>query len=304
MTGNNNLKIYVVLVNLGAWRHTIECMESLLGSTYTNYSCVVVDVKDIDRSLNHLNNWLEKEKDDRFVLISESENKGFAYANNIGIDYALAQNDGHFMWILNNDTVVNDDALEKLMLYYNENKHTDKIGFLGSKILDYTKRDLIENVGGTFNPLTGYSVLIGMGQQDIGQFSGKKMYVDYVVGASMFLPASLIKEIGLMEEDYFLYFEDVDWCLRAKKAGYVNLTCEDSIVYHKQGISTGVKLSGSERNLGNKKYLYTSYLKLYRKHFKYLIPVAYLILVKQMLGKLFRRNKDEARLILDVLLSR
>jgi len=143
----------------------------------------------------------------------------------------------------------------------------------------------------------------GMGEKDAGQFNNKETKVDYVIGASMFCHSSLVHKIGLMPEDYFLYYEDIDWCLTAQKAGYKNLTCTKSHVYHKQGISTGAKLLTNDNHLKNKKQLYLSYLKLYRRHYKRFLPVAYFILFKQMAGKLFHGNLPEAKLIFHVIIS-
>ncbi len=166
--------------------------------------------------------------------------------------------------------------------------------------MDYEDMKLIQNVGGTFNKWTGYSVLIGMGEKDTGQFDDKENEVDYVIGASMFCHSSLIKKIGLMPEDYFLYYEDIDWCITAQKAGFRNYTCTKSIIYHKQGLSTGAKLLTKDSHLKNKKHLYLSYLKFYKRHYKSLLLVAYLILIKQLLGMIYHQKFNEAKAIFKV----
>jgi len=175
------------------------------------------------------------------------------------------------------------------------------IGFIGSKILDYKDNGLIQNVGGKFNKWTKYPVWIGVGEKDIGQFDNKEIKVDHVIGASMFLHKSLIQRIGLMPENYFLYYEDTDWCLTAQKAGFWNSTCAKSIVYHKQGISTEVKHLNNDKQLQNKKYLYWGYLMLYHRHFKWLLPIAYLILFKQMAGKAWHKKYNEVSMIFKTL---
>ncbi|RLD77510.1 MAG: hypothetical protein DRJ10_11825, partial [Bacteroidetes bacterium] len=195
----------------------------------------------------------------------------------------------------NNDTVIDNNSLVELINQYHQNEKN--IGFIGSIILDYKDNKLIQNAGGTFNKWTGYSVLIGMGKKDTGQFDNQEIKVDYVIGASMFCHSSLMHKIGLMPEDYFLYYEDIDWCITAQKAGFKNKTCTKSKVYHKQGISTGAKLLVNDRHLQNKKHLYLSYLKLYRRHFKRLLPVAYFILFKQMAGKVMHKKYNEAQVI-------
>jgi GT2 family glycosyltransferase len=297
-------KTYIIIVNFGTPGHTIECLESVSENNHQHFQVVVVDVSNINKSVEIISKWIEEKKDDRFVLIEERENKGFAFANNIGIKYSLRQDDFGFLWVLNNDTVIPKNSLEELIKCYERKKEKGKIGFIGSKIMDYEKKKLIQNVGGTFNKWTGYSVLIGMGENDTGQFDNKQLKIDYVIGASMFCHSSLIQEIGLMPDDYFLYYEDIDWCITAQKAGFENLTCTKSLVFHKQGISTGAKLLTNDNHLKNKKYLYLSYLKFYKRHYKLFLPVAYFILIKQMAGKIFHNKFNEAKLIMKVMFTK
>lgn len=299
----NHNKVYIIIINYGTPLHTIECLESILHNDHVNYQAVVVDIANIHYSVDTITAWISGKEDNRFVLIAEQENKGFAFANNIGIKYSLEQNDCNFLWVLNNDTIIAKNSLEELVKFYGQNVDKETCGFIGSKILDYENRDVIQNVGGTFNKWTGYSVLLGMGEKDVGQFEDKRIKLDYVVGAAMFFSPSLVSEIGLMPEDYFLYYEDIDWCITAQKSGFKNTTCIKSLVYHKQGVSTGAKLLSNDNHLQNKKYLYLSYLKLYRRNYKWLLPVAYFILFKQMAGKIFHGKFAEAKLIFKVIFS-
>ena len=170
--------------------------------------------------------------------------------------------------------------------------------------MDYNNRSLIQNVGGTFNKWTGYSTLLGMGETDKKQYDRNLYAIDYVVGASMFFHVSLVEEIGLMPENYFLYYEDIDWSITAKRKGFTNITCIDSVIFHKQGISTGSKLLTETSNLVIKKHLYLSYLIFYRRHFKWLIPIAYFILMKQWAGKMVHNNLEEAGVILKVIFNK
>jgi len=300
----NQNKVYIIIINYGTSEHTVECLQSICENKHGHFQVVVVDVSNINRSVEKITKWIEEKNNNRLVLIQEEKNNGFAYANNIGIRYSLRQGDCDFLWILNNDTVIKKNSLEELINCYQQNKDKEITGFIGSKIMDYEDNELIQNVGGTFNKWTGYSVLVGMGEKDTGQFDNQEINIDYVIGASMFCHSSLVHKIGLMPEEYFLYGEDTDWCLTAQKAGFKNSTCPKSLVYHKQGISTGAKLLTNDNHLYNKKHLYLSYLKLYRRHYKWLLPVAYFILFKQMAGKIFHYNLPEAKLILQVIFKK
>ena len=296
-------KVFIIIINYGTPGHTIECLQSICENNHELFQVVVVDVSNINLSVKKINQWIAEKNDSRFILIQEKENKGFAFANNIGIKYSLEQDDCDFIWILNNDTIIEKNSLKELINCYEQKQDKEITGFIGSKILDYKDNELIQNVGGTFNKWTGYSVLVGMGEKDTGQFDNQEINIDYVIGASMFCHSSLVHKIGLMPENYFLYYEDIDWCITAQKAGFRNSTCTKSIIYHKQGLSTGARLLTRDSHLKNKKHLYLSYLILYRKHYKSLLPVAYFILFKQMAGKIFHNNLYEAKLILQVIVS-
>ena len=107
-----------------------------------------------------------------------------------------------------------------------------------------------------------------------------------------------------MPEDYFLYFEDTDWCVKAQRAGFVNKVCTSAVVYHKQGTSTGVKYIEDEKALKNKRYFYKNLLKFYKLHYKRYLPAAYFFLIKKWAGRLARGNYKEAKEIINVILNK
>lgn len=294
MEGN---KIYIITVNYGTPHHTIECLKSIMENRYKHFQVLIIDVSNLNQSVDLISNWIETVDDERFCLTQISENRGFAHGCNVGIKLALENEDCEFIWLLNNDTIIDESSLTELVNCYNKNKKNKNVGIIGSKILEYNARDAIQNVGGKFNKWTGYSVLIGMGETDKGQYDNTELNPDYIVGASMFFHSSLVLKIGLLPENYFLYYEDIDWSITAKKAGLINITCTASLIYHKQGMSTGVKLLTKDHQLKNKIYLYRSYLFFYRRHYKNLIIIAYIMLLKQLAGKLFRGKLLEAGII-------
>ena len=238
----NPQTVNIILINYGTPPDTIECLESIKKNRYQYFRVIIVDIQNLNDSLNKLNQWIANAGDKRFEVIEEDENMGFSYANNVGIKHALSNYNNEFFWIINNDTVIDKNALSTLVECFEQNKNSRKIGFVGSKIMDYYHRNIIENIGGTFNKWTGYSVLIANGKIDADEYRSKLLTIDYVVGASMFFHKLLLDTIGLMPEEYFLYYEDVDWSLTAKKAGFDNISCLKSVVFHKQGASTNTKL--------------------------------------------------------------
>ena len=296
-------KVCIISVNYGNWDDTIECYESIKKNTFKDFNVITVDVADKNNSFQKLNNW-HKNNTEQFHLLQLNENKGFAYANNFALKYIINNFQTEFIWILNNDTIIDPDALHALFEYYAKHSQTGKIGFIGSKVLEYNSPEIIQTVGGSFNKKTGYSILTGKGDKDEGQYDNIILKPDYVIGASMFFHIDLIKDIGFMPEDYFLYYEDIDWCLTANLNGFTNYTCTESIVLHKQGKSTENKYTKKTLNLNTRKYMYSSYLKLYRKHFNNYMYIAYLILIKQLAGRLFHLQFREACIILKTIFGK
>lgn len=173
----------------------------------------------------------------RLVLIDCEFNLGFAGANNTGLRYALASGARQYFWLLNNDTVVAPTALACQVKHMQEGR---RIGILGSKLINYYDTESVQELGGS-----SYNRWIARGY-GLGAFSDPRFdpelnslgtAMDYVAGASMLVSKAFISEVGFMDEELFLYFEELDWALRAKGTftlGY----CSASIVYHKQGAST------------------------------------------------------------------
>ncbi len=300
----NNPTVYIILVNYGTPDDTVECMESILQNSYHKFKVIIVDVENLNKSVEKISLWIDAHKDNRFKLIKEHENKGFAHANNTGIKFSLSQKDCSFLWILNNDTVIDKESLARQVNFYNRVSQKEKPGFIGTKTMDYSKTDIIQNVGGVFNKWTKFPQWIGSGEKDTGQYDNAELPVDHIQGSSMFLHHTLIEAIGFMPEDYFLYFEDTDWCIKAQRAGYINKVCATGIIYHKQGASTGVKYMDDEKVLQNKYYFYKNLLKFYRLYFKRWLPAAYFFLFKKWTGRIIKGEWQEAKIIWKVIWRR
>ncbi len=296
-------KVYIILINYKNWQDTIECLESLKKINYKKIEIILSEVCDLNNSRKEIKKYLENYPL-KTKIIYLKQNNGFAFANNQALKKILAYKNSEFIWILNNDTIVEKNALKSLAELYFEKKKISKPGFIGSKIVEYDNPMIIQTVGGTFNPKTGYSKLIGKGKKDKNQFNNKQLKPDYVIGASMFFHKNLILDIGLMPEDYFLYYEDIDWCFKALKKGYTNYTCLKSKILHKQGRTTGNKYNKKKTKSTTRKYMYSSYLKFYKNHFKKYIIIGYIILLKQFIGRIVKFQFKEAKMILEAIFSK
>ena len=174
------------------------------------------------------------------IIIDTESNRGFAGGNNEGVRFALLKNDFSYIWFLNNDTVIEPDTLQQLVLQIErQNSLGKKVGVVGSKLLYYNKPDTIQAAGGIYYKMFAYSRHIGSGETDRGQFDNENLKMDYIIGASMMVTREFIDDVGLMSEDYFIYFEETDWITRGRKKGWYTTYAWKSRVYHREGASIG-----------------------------------------------------------------
>ena len=221
-------KIYIILLNWNNEEDTLECIESLEGINYDNYKIIVVDNGSEAESVLKI-----EKKYPELKIIKNKENFGFAGGNNIGIKYAM-ENGADYVLLLNNDTTVEKDFLEKLVEAGELNKEN---GLLGPKTNYHSEQNRIWFAGGKVSWLKNKGTHIGLDEIDSKQYDEIKE-VDYLTGCCLLIKREIIEKIGVLEEDYFLYYEDTDFCLRAKNIGYKCLYIPEAKIYHKVSRST------------------------------------------------------------------
>lgn len=216
--------VFVIVLNWNGQNDTLECLQSLQKLDYDNFELLVVDNGSTDGSENVLRSSFPA-----VHVIQTGENLGYAGGNNVGIRYALSHG-ADYVWLLNNDTTVDPGALNALV----ETALGDtQIAFVGSKIYFHDKPDQVWCVGGTIDLAAGGRTdHPGMGQKDVGQFDNITD-VGYVTGCSLFVSKVAISAIGLIPEEYFLYFEETDWNVLAQRMGYRTVLAPASHVWHK-----------------------------------------------------------------------
>ena len=165
-------------------------------------------------------------------MIRSDKNLGFAGGNNLGIPYA----DGDYILFLNNDTIINQPILENLARALDNNP---QIGCVSPKIACWPEKKQLQYSGSTpMSPVTLRNENIGFGQTDTGQFN-KSRYTAFAHGAAMMIRTTDIKKFGMMPEFYFLYYEELDWCVQIRRAGLKIWYEATSTVYHKESMSVG-----------------------------------------------------------------
>lgn len=227
-------KVSFILLNWNGLQDTIECLESIKEITYPNYEVLVVD----NGSEGNDVEVLRKKFGDYIQIIENDENYGFSEGNNIGIRFILKNSNPEYILLLNNDTVVDKEFLKELVTLAEEEQ---KIGIVGPKIFYYNfndRKDIINFAGADLNLWNLKERRYGCCEVDKGQLDEYRE-VEKVEGSCMLLKRSLIENIGLLDPDYFTYWEETDYCFRARRAGFRLFYAPKAHVWHKIAASTG-----------------------------------------------------------------
>jgi GT2 family glycosyltransferase len=281
-------KVCIIILNWNGLQDTIECLKSLFELNYQNFEVILVDNGSDEDCSKPI-----KEKYKNVKLILNRENLGFAAGNNVGIRYGLSKG-CEYIWLLNNDTVVEPDTLLNLVL---EIEKYPKAGIAASKIYYFNSPQKIWFAGAQIEWMKGTSNHIGLGEIDIGQFNFV-MEMDRVTGCSMLIKRIVCEEVGILDEKYFLYAEEVDWCVRARKAGFKCIFVPSSIVYHK--VSRSVKKTGSWNQVFEY-YNTRNFLYLIKKSFCF--PLREIILVIVIVRKLANIKRVCLKMALSIVKS-
>ena len=238
-----------------------------------------------------------------WALIQTGANLGFAGGCNVGLRHALARGDADYVWLLNNDTVVAPTALNELVQVANASPQP---GITGSTLLFYDRPDTVQALGGgTFNRWRAMTQHIGEGlSHRAAQAAGAKVVQDrlaYVVGASMLVSKEFIKRVGLLHEAYFLYFEELDWAERAKRANppFAMGYAAGSLVYHRVGASAGT----AARSLSSIAFLNRSRMMFMKRFYPRLLPVARMQLGWESVKAALKGRLAEAAVLSRIALS-
>lgn len=226
--------VAIVIVNYKGRDDTLQCLLSLLLLTYPNFSVVLVDqnsgdgLVDIGREMAAQSEW-----GNRLHLIANGENTGFAGGCNLGTRAALDAG-AEYVFLLNNDTIVPPDLLEPLVQYAESDA---KVGVVGPTLRYFDAPDVIWASGG----------MMGERAQSLLRRNGEKadtepaqsVDVDFIVGAGLLAKRAVWETVGLLNENFFLYYEEADFCVRARKAGWRTVHVPAAHLWHKVSRSTG-----------------------------------------------------------------
>src|SRR3990167_1927416 len=221
-------KIYNVILNYNGYEDTILLLKSLPKLKAPGYqiSTVIIDNRSTDDSVGRLSELIGQLKIDK--LIENRKNIGFAKGNNVGIKYALNQG-AVYILLLNNDTKIVDNFLPSLLKIDAD---------IASPVVQFHEfkesKNWIYDYGGFINWTTGRTYHINKNSQPKTN-NIQTIPVDYIAGCCMFIKRKVFETIGLLDEKYFIYFEDVDFCVTAKKKGFSVIVDPTTVIYHKLG---------------------------------------------------------------------
>ena len=219
--------VSVITVNYDQPEVTCELIRSLNEITYPSIEIIVVDNASPTRSPDMIT-----ERFPQVKLIKSNHNLGFAGGNNLGIIEAK----GSYLLLINNDTEVEPGFLEPLV---QKLELDPNIGAVSPKIRYFYQKDTLQFAGFTpMNPVTIRNQGIGFNEKDRGQYDEDRE-TSFAFGAAMLLPVAVVKKVGLMADIFFLYYEELDWFQRIRDTGYRIMYVHNSIVYHKDSITTG-----------------------------------------------------------------
>lgn len=228
LDGVNTMEsVSIITVNYNGYSVTCDLLDSLLEYGYDSCEIIVVDNGSIINEAEPL-----QVKYPGIITIRSEVNLGFAGGNNLGIMRSLREN----LLFLNNDMTVTPNFLEPLVVRLNSNS---SIGMVSPKILFEYAPDTIQFAG--YTPLRNITLrnrLIGYNEVDYGQYD-IAAETPYALGAAMLVKRNIIEKVGLIPETYFLYYEELDWCLRIRENGFSIWYEPASKVFHKESATAG-----------------------------------------------------------------
>ena len=219
-----NPKISILILNWNGLHNTIECLRTVEKISYPNCDILVIDNGSTDRSVEHIINQFPGIK-----IIENNKNLGYAGGNNIGIRYAI-DHGAEYILLLNNDTVVDPQLLKAFL---KASQDHPEYAIFNPKVYYYSTPDKIWSLGINWNKQSGMFLFKGDGLIDDGRLNNEPFEIDYAIGCCLFFDTRVIERIGLFEPKFFLFFEEYDWCSRARIAGYKCLSVPEAKIWHK-----------------------------------------------------------------------
>jgi GT2 family glycosyltransferase len=253
-----------VVLNTNHREDTLQCLTSLNQNTYENHKIILLDNASIDGTVYSVRSLLPE-----VLIIELQQNLGYAGNNNVGIQAAMEQ-DAEWVFLLNEDTILSPDCISHLVSVGESNP---TIGIVGPMVYHHNEPDIIQSAGGRTDKY--YRAWhLGQDERDQGQFQLPHS-VEWISGCGIMVRRAVIEQVGVIDERFFYYVEEFEWCVRARKAGWQIIHVPKAKLWHK----------GVQRNYQPKPsvtyYATRNRLLLLSKH--HAIPMVWIVVFVQFL---------------------
>jgi hypothetical protein len=318
MQDNSIPLVSIILLNYKGAADTINCIESLQKISYRNYRIIIVDNASPDDSMEQITDYVKKISPDslavfgsideaesdvnplkQFTLLQTGYNGGYGHGNNKGIEYALAKGTDYVL-ILNNDTIVEPDFVEPLVELCEQDP---KIGIASGQMFFESDPDIFWFNGGTYNQYTGKIRHIDYNQPNTGQKPPQN--ITFITGCMWLIPKHIFEHVGYINEEYFMYVEDLEFTQRVIAKGFTLKVSDKSRIYHKVGnLSDGELTSFSIywTTKNSLKYMKTHILFIFWPF--YLFNNILVLFLKLLLGKKISLLMSQKNAILDFMFKK
>jgi len=278
MTLKDNPLVSIIILNFNQLKVTLEFIESTKKLTYKNYEIILVDNASKENPTDII-----KSQYPHVRLIVNDVNLGFTGGNNVGIKVAK----GDYVFVVNNDTEVTEDLLERLLEpFYNDSS----IGVTSPKIRYFHHPNIIQYAGFTeITPVTGRNKSIGDKEEDQGQHDTPG-YTAYAHGAAMLLKREVIEKAGMLADIFFIYYEELDWSARIRRAGYNIYYQPKALIYHKESITMGKESAIKAYYHNRNRILFMRRNSTPFQFSLFLVFLTFAVIPKTIIKYLFRRQ--------------
>lgn len=215
--------VVTIVLNNNRRDDTLTCLASLEQSTYQNHQIILLDNATSDGSIPAVRSAFPQVE-----IVELTANLGYAGNNNIGIKLALEKG-ADWVFVLNEDTRVDANCLAELVAVGNSNP---AIGVVGPMVYHYDEPEVIQSAGGILSQDAWEPLHLGQNETDRGQYAGPHA-VDWISGCAIMVRKSFIEQNGLLDERFFCYEEETEWCLRGKKNGWQMVHVPQAKIWHK-----------------------------------------------------------------------
>ena len=221
--------ISIITVNFNQHQATLELLKSI----HQYYHRANIEIILVDNGSNYSDEYFYRTPFPAVIYIKSLKNLGFAGGNNLGVKAAK----GNYLFFVNNDTEFTSGVLEQLIAPIVANP---KIGMVSPQLNYFDNKSIVQYAGFTnMDYFTCRNVCIGQFEEDLGQYANQLKPTGYGHGAAMMVSRQALDKAGLMAENYFLYYEELDWGDRIKKAGFEIWINTNALIYHKESLAVG-----------------------------------------------------------------